>query len=377
MDILIVLLLICYLPRGIPLIPIYFLLRNNSNNCNFHEFKDSSSFSQKKSLLFNRPFPQNLKTKNINPNFSEATTSKLKYYNHQIIPNYTYPNKHRNINCSPPFINYHLNRVPTDTENIPPSSNMIFKNNNVLKNNNYPQNNSHKKTYDNIKNNNTFNINTNEEEQLITKLPSNSKYNSYNFIYLDNYGDLIDANGIPVDYNEVNYNQVNYEESNYGEINYNDIYPEYEENHPIPSTELNPTNHSTDESIPSTKLESINHSDDESVPSTKLESINHSDDEKEITLKETSSSNLKELSAPNSEDKELSNPQKALIPSSKENPIPDVIEKNFKGATISTILNGFGVITGEVVFNFNEVIALKLKNNTIVFINKKYVDNFF
>lgn len=357
MDILIVFLLICYLPRGIPLIPIYFLLRNNSNNCNFHEFKDSSSFSQKKSLLFNRPFPQNLKTKNINPNFSEATTSKLKYYNHQIIPNYIDSNKHRNINCSPPFINYRLNRVPINTENIPTSSNMAFKNNNILKNNNYPQNNSHKRTYDNIKTNNIFNINTNEEEQLITKLPSNSKYNSYNFMYLNNYVNLIDANGIPVDYNE-----VNYEESNYNDIYYDDIYPEYEENHPIPSTELDPI---------------INHSDDESIPSTKLESINHSDHEKEIILKETTSSNLKELPAPNSADKELSNPQKALIPNSKENPIPDVIEKNFKGTTISTILNGFGVITGEVVFNFNEVIALKLKNNTIVFINKKYVDNFF
>lgn len=361
MDILIVLLLSCCLPRGIPLIPIYFLLRNNSDFYNFHGFNNSSTFSQNKFFLLNNPLSQGSKTQNINTNTQNQTMNKLKYYNHEIIPNYIPPNRYRNINCSPRSINCHLNRASTNNKNT-------FANNNVLKKNKAFQKNEAKKTYDNIKDNNVYNIAANEEEQLITKLSSNPKYNSYKFIYSNEYMPLIDINNIPIDYFDINgipfdyfdYDENNYKETDYDEINYDNIDCsnidlEYNENFPIPSTEVELINSNANES-------NINKSNS---------------NEKEIILKEISKPKLKELPIPNSEEKQLSKSKKVSIVNSKENPISDLIEKNFKGTTISTIINGFGIITGVVVLDFKEVIALKLESNTILFINKKYITNFY
>lgn len=370
MDILIILLLSCCLPRGIPLIPIYFLLRNNSEFHNFHGFNNSSTFSQNNSVLLNNPFPESSKTQNINANIQNQTMNKLKYYNHEIIPNYISPNRYGNINCSPRSINCHLNRASTNNQNT-------FANNNVLKKNKAFQNNEAIKTYDKIKDNNVYNIAANEEEQLVTKLSSDPKYRSYNYIYSNKYMPIIDINSIlidyidindipfnindiPFEYNENNYNETDYDEINYDNIDCSNIDLEYNENFPIPSTEAELINSNANES----NITESNANESNS-------------NEKEIILKEVSKPKLKEFPIPNSEEKQLSKSDKVSIVNSKENLISDLIEKNFKGTTISTIINGFGIITGVVVLDFKEVIALKLESNTILFINKKYITNFY
>ncbi|WP_346930576.1 hypothetical protein [Clostridium sp.] len=57
--------------------------------------------------------------------------------------------------------------------------------------------------------------------------------------------------------------------------------------------------------------------------------------------------------------------------------IYDMIQDNFKGVTISVLVKAMGVITGEVVFNIKDIVALKLRNNLIVFINKNLIASFF
>lgn len=57
--------------------------------------------------------------------------------------------------------------------------------------------------------------------------------------------------------------------------------------------------------------------------------------------------------------------------------LASLLNKNYRGTTVSIIVSNLGVITGNIIFNFEPVIALKLKNNITVFINKNLVSSFF
>ena len=57
--------------------------------------------------------------------------------------------------------------------------------------------------------------------------------------------------------------------------------------------------------------------------------------------------------------------------------IYDMIQNNFRGVTVTVLIKSIGTITGEIVFNIKDVIALKLKNNLIIFINKDLISSFF
>lgn len=59
------------------------------------------------------------------------------------------------------------------------------------------------------------------------------------------------------------------------------------------------------------------------------------------------------------------------------NQLASLLNKNYRGTTVSIIVSNLGVITGNIIFNFEPVIALKLKNNITVFINKNLVSSFF
>ena len=58
------------------------------------------------------------------------------------------------------------------------------------------------------------------------------------------------------------------------------------------------------------------------------------------------------------------------------NQIADMIKQDYKGVTISTLVSNLGIVTGEVIFNIKDVVALKLSNNIIVFINSNAVSSF-
>lgn len=61
----------------------------------------------------------------------------------------------------------------------------------------------------------------------------------------------------------------------------------------------------------------------------------------------------------------------------KINAIPNLINAKYCGATISVIISGLGIITGKVLSNYNNILALKLENDVIVYINNDFVLNFF
>lgn len=56
--------------------------------------------------------------------------------------------------------------------------------------------------------------------------------------------------------------------------------------------------------------------------------------------------------------------------------IAEFINRNFRGAFITVVLVGDGVITGEVVDGVGEVIALKIAGRTF-FINTRFIAFFF
>lgn len=65
------------------------------------------------------------------------------------------------------------------------------------------------------------------------------------------------------------------------------------------------------------------------------------------------------------------------IDNGSSNKIETLIKKDYKGVTISTFIDNLGFVTGEVVFRIDNIIALKLNNNTIIFINSPCISGFF
>lgn len=61
----------------------------------------------------------------------------------------------------------------------------------------------------------------------------------------------------------------------------------------------------------------------------------------------------------------------------KSNEIASILNEYYRGSTVSIIVRDLGVITGNIVLNLDSVIALKLKNNITVFINKDLISSFF
>ncbi len=59
------------------------------------------------------------------------------------------------------------------------------------------------------------------------------------------------------------------------------------------------------------------------------------------------------------------------------NDIVYLLNNNYKGATVSILIRGLGIITGTIIFNFDSVVVLKLKNNITVFINKDAITSFY
>lgn len=60
-----------------------------------------------------------------------------------------------------------------------------------------------------------------------------------------------------------------------------------------------------------------------------------------------------------------------------ENKIDNIIKKDFSGTTVSVLINNLGIITGELVFNLKDIIALKLSNDIIIFINNDAISGFY
>lgn len=56
--------------------------------------------------------------------------------------------------------------------------------------------------------------------------------------------------------------------------------------------------------------------------------------------------------------------------------IAEFINKNYRGAFITVVLVGDGVITGEVVDGCGDIIALKIRGRTF-FINTRFIAFFF
>lgn len=61
----------------------------------------------------------------------------------------------------------------------------------------------------------------------------------------------------------------------------------------------------------------------------------------------------------------------------KSNDVVSILNEYYRGTKVSIVVSDLGVITGNIVFNFSSVIALKLENNITVFINKDLISNFF
>ena len=59
------------------------------------------------------------------------------------------------------------------------------------------------------------------------------------------------------------------------------------------------------------------------------------------------------------------------------NDIAYILNNNYRGVTVSILVRGLGIITGTIIFNFNSVVVLKLKNNITVFINKDAITSFY
>lgn len=59
------------------------------------------------------------------------------------------------------------------------------------------------------------------------------------------------------------------------------------------------------------------------------------------------------------------------------NDIAYILSNNYRGVTVSILVRGLGIITGTIIFNFNSVVVLKLKNNITVFINKNAITSFY
>ena len=59
------------------------------------------------------------------------------------------------------------------------------------------------------------------------------------------------------------------------------------------------------------------------------------------------------------------------------NDIAYILNNNYRGVTVSILVRGLGIITGTIIFNFNSVVVLKLKNNITVFINKNAITSFY
>lgn len=57
--------------------------------------------------------------------------------------------------------------------------------------------------------------------------------------------------------------------------------------------------------------------------------------------------------------------------------ISDMINQEFRGATISVLVNNSTIITGDVILNIDSIVALKLKSNIIIFIDKNSILSFF
>lgn len=47
------------------------------------------------------------------------------------------------------------------------------------------------------------------------------------------------------------------------------------------------------------------------------------------------------------------------------------------GQTLTIVMSTFGIVTGEVFLNSNQLIVLRLKNNQLIHINKKYISYFY
>lgn len=53
------------------------------------------------------------------------------------------------------------------------------------------------------------------------------------------------------------------------------------------------------------------------------------------------------------------------------------LKNKYKGFNVSVIISGVGVLEGEIVFDFPDIIALKNKDNIIVFIDESKVLSIF
>lgn len=61
----------------------------------------------------------------------------------------------------------------------------------------------------------------------------------------------------------------------------------------------------------------------------------------------------------------------------KVNDFAYLLNNKYRGVNVSVVIRDLGVITGEVIFNFDSVVVLKLKNNITVFINKNAISGFY
>lgn len=53
-----------------------------------------------------------------------------------------------------------------------------------------------------------------------------------------------------------------------------------------------------------------------------------------------------------------------------------ILDTKYRGCFVNVLIEGAGIVSGEVVLNFDKVLALK-NNNTIVFINAEYIVAFY
>ncbi|MGN0143361.1 MAG: hypothetical protein ACI398_00160, partial [Clostridium sp.] len=61
----------------------------------------------------------------------------------------------------------------------------------------------------------------------------------------------------------------------------------------------------------------------------------------------------------------------------RKNLIPQIIQDKHHGSNVSIMLKGIGIITGQVIWSFNDITVVKLKNNITVFINNNFITGFF
>lgn len=57
--------------------------------------------------------------------------------------------------------------------------------------------------------------------------------------------------------------------------------------------------------------------------------------------------------------------------------ISQIIKEKYSGMTVSIMLRGIGMITGKVVFNYEGITALQLKNNIIIYVNNNIITDIF